>query len=176
MSSIKISSIVAMAENRVIGNDNSLIWHLPADLKHFKRVTMGKPMIMGRKSFESLPGVLPGRPHIIVSRSDSSEAALANDAVHWAGDLAKAISVAKNLAKESGNDEVFITGGGEIYKQTMDQIDRLYLTIVHNDYKGDTYFPQLNWDEWDIVDTEEYEEDEEKNRPAFTIMTLEKIS
>ncbi len=175
MSSIKISSIVAMAENRIIGNENALIWHLSEDLKHFKKVTMGKPLVMGRKSFESLPGVLPGRPHVVVSRAEPSTKSLLDDRVHWQVDLSKALDTAKTLAKKSGQDEIFIAGGGEIYKQTLDVVQRLYLTIVHQDFKGDTYFPQLKWEEWSVSDVVEHDEDIEKDLPAFTIMTLDRL-
>lgn len=167
MNKAKISAIVAMAENRVIGKDNSLIWHLPADLKHFKATTMGKPMIMGRKSFESLPGILPGRAHIVITRSPKPDEA----PVHYASSLDQAIEKASQMNEE----EIFITGGGEIYKQALPLIDRLYLTLVHADYEGDTHFPKLNWEEWDVTDTDEHEQDLEKDRPAFTIMTLDRI-
>jgi len=163
-----LSAIVAMAENRVIGKDNTLIWHLPADLKHFKATTMGKPLIMGRKSFESLPGMLPGRPHIVISRSQI----LAHESENFYG--VQSITDAIDLASTINQDEIFITGGGEIYKQTLDMLDKLYLTIVHKDYEGDTYFPKINWDNWDITDTVEHEAEEEKDNPAFTIMTLVK--
>lgn len=168
---MKLSAIAAMAENRVIGKDNALIWHLPADLKHFKAVTMGSPLVMGRKSFESLPGVLPGRPHIVVSRSQHS---YDHENVHGAQGLEDGISQARTIAQETGADEIFIAGGGEIYTQTLDQIERLYLTLVHADYEGDAYFPKMNWSHWDVIDVAEHEEDPAKNRPAFTIMTLDK--
>ncbi len=174
MNEIKLCAIVAMAENRVIGRDNALIWHLPEDLKHFKRTTMGAPMIMGRKSFESLPGILPGRPHIVISRQ-ADAFNRTDEGVYGADSLEVAIEQAKVLADESGLDQIFITGGGEIYKQSLPLVGRLYLTIVHHDYEGDTSFPVLKWDEWDIIDSEEFEEDEEKQRPAFTIMTLDRL-
>lgn len=170
MSKIKLSAIVAMAENRVIGGDNKLLWHLPADLKHFKNTTMNKPMIMGRKSFESLPGILPGRPHIVISRS----MVLAHESDQFHG--VQSIDDAIELASTFDTDEIMICGGGEIYKQTLDTLDRLYLTIVHKDYEGDTHFPKLNWDHWEVGDVVEHEEDDEKDRPAFTIFTLDKIT
>jgi dihydrofolate reductase len=163
-----LSAIVAMAENRAIGKDNKLLWHIPEDLKHFKNTTMGKPMIMGRKSFESLPGMLPGRPHIVISRS--MVLAHESDQFHGVQSIKDAIELASTLNQE----EIFITGGGEIYKQTLGMLDRLYLTIVHHEYDGDTFFPAIDWDQWTISDTIEHEADENNNRPAFTIMTLEK--
>lgn len=174
MRRIKLCAIVAMSENRVIGKDNRLIWHLPADLKHFKDKTMGKPLVMGRKSFNSLPGILPGRPHVVVSRSDPGPEMLGHDNVYCVNDIEKAINKACVLAHEKRQSEVFITGGGEIYKQTLPVIERLYLTIVHADYEGDTFFPKLEWEEWKITDTQEYEAESAKNRPSFTIMTLDR--
>lgn len=173
MNKIKLSAIVAMAENRIIGRDNTLIWHLPEDLKHFKKTTMGKPMVMGRKSFESLPGILPGRAHVIITRTPPADDADKN--LYYAPSIKEAVTKAERLATGQGQDEIFITGGGEIYKQTLSMLDRLYLTLVHQDYEGDTSFPKINWDDWDIVDTEEHEEDVAKKRPAFTIFTLDKI-
>ena len=164
-----LSAIVAMAENRIIGGDNKLLWHLPEDLKHFKTTTIGKPMIMGRKSFESLPGILPGRPHIVISRS----MILAHDSDQFHG--VTSIDDAIELAGTFDADEILICGGGEIYKQTLPDVQRLYLTIVHQDYEGDTKFPKLNWDEWEIINTVEHDENEDKNRPAFTIFTLDRI-
>lgn len=163
-----LSAIVAMAENRIIGKDNTLIWHLPDDLKHFKATTMGKPIIMGRKSFESLPGMLPGRPHIVISRSQIL--AHESDQFHGVQSIEDAIELASTL----NDEEILITGGGEIYTQTLPMLDKLYLTIVHKDYEGDTHFPKLNWDEWDVTDVVEHEANEEKDNPAFTIMTLER--
>ena len=169
MAKPKISAIVAMAENRVIGKDNALIWHLPADLKHFKATTMGKPLIMGRKSFESLPGILPGRPHIVISRS--MILAHESDQFHGVQSIEEAIDLASTLNQE----EIFIAGGGQIYEQALPLVSTLYLTIVHADFDGDTHFPKLNWDEWEEVSSVEHEEDEANDRPAFTIMTLQRV-
>ena len=188
MSKIKLSSIAAMAQNRVIGRDNTLIWHIPADLKHFKKMTMGKPIIMGRKSYESIGKPLPGRANIVVSRSfenklptESTSHFKAMESV--APDIYKetdegpflhtsletAITYAKLKALNAGLDEVFITGGGEIYKQTLPITDRLYLTLIHKDYEGDVYFPEFDWNEWNIVSEERHE-----GNPAFTFFTLER--
>lgn len=175
MKKIKISVIVAMAENRVIGKNNTLIWHLPDDLKHFKATTMGKPLIMGRKSFQSLPGVLPGRPHIVVSRSAPTPEMLGHDNVYGAETLEDAITKATELAHNADQDEIFITGGGQIYEQTLPMVERLYITIVHADYEGDTRFPKLEWEDWEIVDAVEHDPDVKNDRPSFTIMTLERV-
>ena len=166
MSKIKLSSIAAMAENHVIGKDNRLLWHIPEDFQHFKRTTMGKPMIMGRKTFESLPGALKGRTHIVISRSGFE-----HPDAETAPSLEAAIEMARGIAQNDNQDEVFIIGGGEIYKQSMDMIDRLYLTIVHQDYDGDTQFPEFDRNDWITVSEEQHEGD-----PAFTFCTLERKS
>ena len=187
MKNIKVSSIVAMAQNRVIGRDNTLIWHIPADLKHFKKTTMGKPIIMGRKSYDSIGKPLPGRPNIVISRSFktlSMEGTNHFDAMESvAHDLYKqtdegpflypaiedGIKAAKDIAAKKGLDEIFITGGGEIYKQTLPVTDRLYLTLIHKDYDGDTFFPEFDWNDWAIIS-----QDRRDGDPAFTFFVLER--
>jgi len=172
MSDIKISSIVATARNRVIGKDNELLWHIPADFKHFKATTMGKPMIMGRKTYKSLPAMLKGRDHIIITRNaiDFED----DEFIWYCGSIEDAIEKAKAIAEKDGVDEIFIIGGGQIYAATMPIIDRLYLTLVERDYEGDTRFPEINWDEWTILNEEKIEEETEKDRPSCTIYTLER--
>jgi dihydrofolate reductase len=135
-----VSIIVAMGRNRVIGKDNSLIWHLPADLKHFKETTMGRPVIMGRKTFESVGKPLPGRTNIIVTRRKGYRAQ---------GCLA-AGSVEKALELVAGEPEVFIAGGGEIYRESLPLADRLYITIIDHDFEGDTFFPEFSGKKWKI--------------------------
>ena len=168
---IKLCAIVAMAENNVIGGDNKLLWHLPEDLKHFKKTTMGKPLIMGRKTFESLPGVLPGRPHIVISRRDAPAHKHKN--VHHAQSIEDGIQTAQNWAIENSANEIFITGGGEIYKQTLPSIERLYLTIVHQDFAGDTTFPHIDWSVWRTSDKTIHATTDTKL--TFTIFTLDRI-
>lgn len=167
---VKLCAIVAMAKNRIIGGDNKLLWHLPEDLKHFKRTTMGKPLIMGRKTFESLPGILPGRSHIIISRSAAPHTD--NNQVHYVRSIEGGITLGKELAQDAGQDEIFITGGGEIYRQTLPDIERLYLTTVDQDFEGDTVFPAINWDEWHITSKTEHAATDK--HPAFVIYTLDK--
>ena len=135
-----VSIIVAMGRNRVIGKDNSLIWHLPADLKHFKETTMGRPVIMGRKTFESVGKPLPGRTNIIVTRRKDYRAQ---------GCLA-AGSVEQALELVAGEPEVFIAGGGEIYRQSLPLADRMYITIIDHDFEGDTFFPEFSVKKWKI--------------------------
>ena len=128
-----ISLIAAMAENRTIGRNNAMPWHIPADLKRFRELTLGHPVIMGRKTFESMGAPLPGRDNIIVTRQPDFHA----EGCTVAHDLASALA----LASEA--DEVFICGGGEIYRQALPFADRIYLTIIHRDYAGDRLFPDI---------------------------------
>ncbi|MCB9981397.1 MAG: dihydrofolate reductase [Rhodospirillales bacterium] len=191
---ITLSSIVAIAKNHVIGKDNGLIWHLPEDLKHFKRTTLGKPILMGRKSYESLGKPLPGRPNIVVSRAfqnmpndnptpiykdmepDEPEAdRKINEGPFLYASLEDGIAAMKNMAREMGVDEVFITGGGQIYKETLPLTERLYLTVLNREYEGDTFFPEFDWNEWNIAAEEKHPADPANDRPAFTFYTLEKI-
>ena len=167
MSKIKLSAIVAIAKNNAIGKDNQMLWHIPEDFKHFKRTTMGKPMIMGRKTLESLPGLLPGRPHIVVSRSGFEQ-----DGVISAGSLEDGLEKAKEIAQKEGLDEIFIIGGAQIYTQALPLINRLYLTLVEREYEADAFFPEFDWNEWDIAAEDSYEA--EGGTPAFTFFTLER--
>jgi len=146
-----ISLLVAYDLNRVIGIDNKMPWHIPEELKYFKKVTMGKAIIMGRKTFESIGRPLPGRLNIVVTRNEDYMAAGA-EVVH---DLQKAI--------ERGNrysDEVVIIGGAEIFNLSMDFADRLYITVIRKEYEGDTFFPEHD-DSWNLVSESEdhYTED-----------------
>jgi dihydrofolate reductase len=158
-----VSAIVAMAENRVIGKNNQLPWHLPADLKHFKELTTGHSIIMGRKTYESIGKPLPNRENIILTR-DKNYQAEGCKVVH-------AIEEAIKLAAH--NKELFIIGGAEIYQQAMPYIHRIYLTVVHHYFEGDTYFPALN-NEWREISNERHEADE-KNDYAFSFVVLERI-
>lgn len=133
-----ISAIAAMSENRMIGQDNKLPWHVPEDLKHFKDTTRGKPIIMGRKTFESLGcKPLPGRKNIILTRSENY---VVHEGVYVFSKLENAIEEAKKDEK----DEVFIGGGEEIYRLAMPLTDRIYLTIIHTTVDGDAKFPEVD--------------------------------
>ncbi|MCM3637556.1 dihydrofolate reductase [Sporosarcina luteola] len=136
-----ISLLVAYDLNRVIGIDNKMPWHIPEELKYFKKVTMGKAMVMGRKTFESIGRPLPGRLNIIVTRNKDYVA----DGVEVFHDLHKAIERA-----EAYSDEVVIIGGAEIFKLTMDIADRLYITVIRKEFDGDTFFPEID-DSWKLV-------------------------
>jgi dihydrofolate reductase len=129
--------IAAVARNGVIGRDNKLPWKLSEDLKHFKALTMGHPMVMGRKTWESLPGRLPGRPHIVVTRNPAYQA----EGATVVASLHAAVAAAGQM--ENG-DEVFVVGGADLYAQAFDFADRLQLTEIDADYEGDAHFP--NWD------------------------------
>lgn len=158
-----ISIIVAVAENNVIGKDNDLIWKLPRDMKHFKETTTGHYIIMGRKTFESNGRPLPSRTNVIITR-DKNYTAEGCVVVH---SLEDAINEAQN------DPEAFIIGGGVIYEMALPIVDRIYLTKIHHSFEGDTYFPEIDMDEWNITDQRDFEPDE-KNKYPFTILTLDK--
>ena len=159
---VSINAIVA--SNGVIGRNNALPWHMSTDLKRFKALTMGHHMIMGRKTFESLGGrILPGRPHIVITRGD-----LRVDGVQTAH------SVEEALALAAGDSEPFLCGGAEIYRQSMHRATRMYITQIHADVEGDTYFPEFDdVNEWKLVDREDFEADEKNDYP-FSFLTYER--
>ena len=154
-----------MARNRVIGHDNKLPWHLPADLRHFKELTLGKPIIMGRKTWESLPGLLPGRRHIVVTRQQDYVA----QGAETASDLESAIALAGDV------DEVMIVGGATLYAEALPMADRLYMTLVDADIDGDAHFPDFDLDAWQVIAESSVPADE-KNRYDLKFLTLERAS
>lgn len=157
-----ISMIAAMAENRVIGDaDNNMPWHLPADLQHFKRVTMGKPIIMGRKTFESIGRPLPGRQNIIISRDEAYTA----DGC----DVVNSPEAALIAAGEAA--EVMITGGAQIYQLFMERADRLHLTFIEGAFDGVAFFPEWPPKDWFEVSTEAHLADE-KNPHNYRFVEL----
>lgn len=159
-----ISIIVAMAENRVIGNDNSLPWHLPADLKHFKALTVGKPIIMGRNTWESLPGRLPDRLHIVITANPDYVA----DGCVVVHSLEQALVAAGDVP------EVMIIGGAMLYAQALPLADRLYLTLVETQAEGDAIFPEYSQEQWREVECECHAADE-KNPYAYRFYTLSHV-
>lgn len=163
---MKISLIVAAAENNVIGKDNDLPWRLPDDMKFFVRTTKGHHILTGRKNLESFGKLLPNRTNIVLTR-DKSYKFEGAEIFH---DLSEAIDFAKN----NGEDELMIIGGGEIYKQAMGIADRVYLTRVHTEIEGDTLFPELGT-EWKEVSSE-YHPKDEKHIFDFTFKVFEKGS
>lgn len=151
-----ISIIVAMAENRVIGGGNSLLWHISEDLKRFKRITTGHPVIMGRKTFESMGSrPLPNRDNIVITRNESYRAEGCR--------IARSLDEAVDMFKDS--EEVFIIGGGEIYRQAMPHADKLYITEVMRAYEGDTYFPAIDPSEWKLVSEQKHDRGEKFQYP-----------
>ncbi|WP_166251882.1 dihydrofolate reductase [Marinobacter salicampi] len=145
--------IVAMAANRVIGRNNALPWYLPGDLRYFKQATMGKPIIMGRKTWDSIGRPLPGRLNIVVSRDPEWPAPAGACAVN---SLEAAFRMAEAQAELEGGDEVMVIGGGQIYQEALPQIDRMYVTQVHDEVTGDARFPEVNWDEWEEIGREDF--------------------
>lgn len=157
-----LSIIVAIAKNHAIGKDNKLLWYLPNDLKHFKDVTTGHTVIMGRKTFDSVGKPLPKRRNIVITRQ----------AISIEGcEVVPSVEAAIELCKTE--DEVFIVGGAEIYRQSIPLTNRIYLTIIDQDFEGDTFFPELNSDEWQEKDREDFEPDE-KNKYKYSFITLER--
>ena len=160
-----ISMIAAMAHGRVIGADNDMPWHLPADLKHFKSVTMGKPVIMGRRTYESIGKALPGRPNIVISTKSHYILADAM-VVHTIDDA---------MAAAAQYDEVMIIGGGSIYEALLPKADRLYLTFIDLNVDGDTHFPDYQASaSWNEIEKEHHVKDE-KNPYDYTFVTLERV-
>ena len=155
-----LSVIVAIAHNRVIGLNNQMPWHLPADLAWFKKNTLNKPVIMGRKTFESIGRPLPNRHNIVISRQiEPSDNKISN--VSWVKSIDEAIS----LAQAQQPDEVFIIGGGNIYQQVLPLIDRLYLTHIDAELQGDTYFPDYLPEQWQVIYQQDHQADEKNSYP-----------
>jgi dihydrofolate reductase len=161
-----ISAIVAAAKNRVIGRNNTIPWYLQADLKFFKKTTLNHHVIMGRNSFESIGRPLPNRTNIVITRN-TFFAASGCVIMH-------SIPEALAFARDNGETEVFIIGGGEIYKQALPYLNRIYLTEVQTEIEGDVYFPKLDQKGWRVSFIENHEADE-KNDYAFTIKVLDRI-
>ncbi len=158
-----ISIIVAVAKNNVIGNENKLIWRLSDDLKRFKKLTTGHHILMGRKTFESIGKPLPNRKNLIITRN--------KDYKVEGGFVFQDIESAIDFAKENGEDELFIIGGGEIYRKLLDRTERIYLTKVHTSPEGDAFFPELESEDW-FVFHEEAHLANEKNEHNFVFVDL----
>jgi dihydrofolate reductase len=157
--------VVAMGEKNEIGFENQLLWHLPKDLKHFKEITSGHPVIMGRKTYESIGKPLPNRTNIVVSRkTDWFE-----EGILIVGSIKEAVKFAKKI-----DEEVFIIGGGKIYEQTMDIVDKLEVTLVKADLEADTFFPKIDPKIWKKTDEICHEKDE-KNQYDFCFQSFERI-
>lgn len=158
-----ISIIVAMADNMIIGDKNSLPWKLPADMEYFKKNTLGKPIIMGAKTFESIGKALPGRKNIVLSF----------DKDYKAEGCIIATSIEQALEEVEENEEVMIAGGASVYKQFLPLANRLYLTFIHHDFKGDAYFPKFDINQWKEIKRIDNEADE-KNIYSYSFVVLER--
>lgn len=156
--------VVAMGENNEIGSDNQLLWHLPKDLKHFKDLTSGHPIIMGRKTYESIGKALPNRTNIVVSRKKD----WFEEGILIVGSIKEAVKFAKKI-----DEDIFIIGGGNIYEQTIDIADRLEVTLVKASLKADTFFPSIDAKIWVKTDEICHEKDE-KNQYDFCFQTYER--
>ena len=162
---MKISLIVAAATNNVIGRDGELPWYLFEDLKRFKRLTTGKPIIMGRRTYESIGKPLPDRRNIIISSRDGLEI-----------EGCEVVATPEDALKlAAGAEEVMVIGGGKVYEQMLPMADRIYMTRVHASVDGDTYIPDISEDEWQVVDEENFPADDSRQY-GFSFMTLDRIS
>ena len=159
---MKISIVVAIGANNAIGKDNQLLWRLPNDLKHFKQITSGHTIIMGRKTYYSVGKPLPNRRNIVITRQN----------INIEGcEVVNSLDAALGLC--ANEPEIFIVGGAEIYKQAIHVTNCIYLTIVHQSFDGDTYFPEIKVDEWKETEREDYQPDE-KHQFAYSFITLER--
>ena len=159
-----ISIIVATDQNGLIGDGNRLPWHLPADLQFFKKNTLNKPIIMGRKTWDSLPGLLPDRRHIVISRNHDKNKQQGFDA---ASSLLDAIEMAKD------SEEIMIIGGASIIEQALPLADKIYMTRIHHAFKGDCYLPELDWEQWQETSRESHQADE-KNHYDYDFIIYKK--
>ncbi len=160
-----LSIIVAISKDYAIGANNDLLWHIPSDLKRFKALTTGHTILMGRKTFESLPkGALPNRRNVVVSRSvDMIQGA---EVFH---------SIEEALSQTKNEQEVFVIGGGEIYTKLLTQVNKMYLTVVEGEYPEATvFFPKFDWADWLVEKEEKVSADEIKNTPAYTYYILKR--
>ena len=161
---MRVSLIVAVAENGVIGLNNGLPWRQSTDLKRLKRLTMGHHMIMGRKTWESLGAPLPGRRIVVITRSPGYTA----EGVTVVGSLEAALAL-------DDDEEMFVAGGAEIFKLAMPRVDRAYLTILHARPEGDTFFPAVDWAQWRVIEKSEHPADE-KNQYPYMFITYERVA
>jgi len=169
MSRLPIALVVAAADNDVIGRNNSLPWDLPADLAHFRRLTMGKPILMGRRTFESIGRPLPGRSNVVISRDES----YAVEGIHRVSNLDEALTLAEDIALIDGSEELMVIGGAQIYTLALPRASRLYLTRVHVSPEGDTHLPTVDWGQWRLAAAEECPA--EDGHPAHTFLEYTRI-
>jgi dihydrofolate reductase len=141
---LKVSLVAAVAQNRVIGRNNQLLWRIKSDLQHFRKLTLGKPVIMGRKTYESIGRPLPGRDNIVVTR----DKAFAREGIVVVFSLDEALDKAQALGKSRGTDSIMVAGGGDIYQQTIHLADHLFITEVDMTVEGDAWFPAIDRSQW----------------------------
>src|SRR3990167_1714856 len=160
---MRIAAIFAMSEDRVIGKNNHLPWRLPADMRHFKEITMGKPVLLGRKTYESIGKALPGRCNVVITR----------DTHFKAPGCVVAHSIETALDAVSYSDEALVIGGAFLYEQMLPQITRLYMTVIHHYFEGDSFFPEIDMTQWEVVDRIDCPKDSE-NEYAYSFITLDR--
>jgi dihydrofolate reductase len=164
---MRISIIAAIAENGVIGRQGQLPWRLSDDLRRFKQLTMGHTIVMGRRTWESIARALPGRQTVVVSRRPDFRTNV--EGVESASGLGQALAI----AKAAGDEEVFIIGGAELYRESLGRANRLHLTRVRANVEGDTFFPDIDWKNWQLVESEDHDADE-KNEHAYRFETYDR--
>jgi dihydrofolate reductase len=172
-----ISLIAAISRNNVIGRDNKLMWDMPADMKHFRDTTSDHTVIMGRKTFESIGRPLPKRMNIVITRDTS----YSREGLYTVNSLEEALRLAsleqgKEFEQNQDEVEVFIIGGGEIYKQAMDKADKLYITIIDAELDGDSYFPEIDENKWKVSSREDHPADEENPMPYAFVTYIKKAA
>jgi dihydrofolate reductase len=160
---MKIAMMMAMDRNKLVGRDGDLPWKISSDLQYFKRVTMSKPMIMGRVTFESLGGVLPGRPHIVITRDTNWQ--------HEGVDVVHSLAEAVQQAQGYTADEMMIIGGASVCADAMSQVQRLYLTVIDHEFEGDRWLESFDWKDWQI-DSEELHDESDEGGYRFTYYVL----
>jgi dihydrofolate reductase len=168
---IQLAVIIAAAENGVIGRNNTLPWRLPEDLRYFKKVTLGKPIVMGRKTFESIGRPLPGRTNIVLTRNPGFQA----EGVRVVASIDDALRLAQDIAATDGVREVVVIGGAEIYKAAIPRADRLYITEVHAKVEGDAVLPQIEWQTWRETGRERFPA-QDPNPYDYSFVVYERIT
>ena len=169
---MKICLIVAMAKNKVIGRDGGLPWRISTDLKRFKALTMTRPLIMGRKTFESIGAPLEGRINLVVSRNQNYP----DDGIYLVHDLDAAFKAAEAFTRITSDPEVMVAGGAEIYRQALPLAERIYMTEVDAEPEGDAFFPELDRQDWREVSRENHNPESERDDHAFSFVTYEKVT
>lgn len=167
---MKIAMIAAVAENNAIGINNKMPWYLPGDLRYFRRITMGKPVIMGRKTFDSLRRPLPGRTNIVITRNSSWQ----HEGVKVVHNMDDAIALAEDIALINGNEEIMVIGGEQIYRMALEKADRLYLTRVQQSFAGDAFFPELDESRWQEISRQDLQSEDDEPL-IYSYLVLDRI-